>query len=138
MELHDGPIALTAWRPDDAPAVYAACQDPEIQRWIPGLPRPYTLDHARTFIGNADGFAVRERGQLVGAIALRMTADDTAATGYWCVREARGRGLATRALRRLCRHALDDLGAQRVELTAARGNVASQRVAEKVGFHAKE
>jgi len=65
---------------------------------------------------------------------LRITPHNTAGTGYWCVRRARGRGITTRALRRLCRHALDELGVHRIELTADLGNVASQRVAEKVGF----
>jgi RimJ/RimL family protein N-acetyltransferase len=47
---------------------------------------------------------------------------------------ARGRGVCTRALRLLSRHALDDLGLQRLQLVADPDNVASQRVAEKAGF----
>lgn len=39
VELHDDPIVLRAWREDDAAAVYAMCQDPEIQRWLPDMPR---------------------------------------------------------------------------------------------------
>ena len=54
--------------------------------------------------------------------------------GYWCAPEARGRGVATRALRLLCRHALDDLRLDRLELVTDPDNRASQRVAEKVGF----
>jgi RimJ/RimL family protein N-acetyltransferase len=47
---------------------------------------------------------------------------------------ARGRGVCTRALRLLSRHALDHLGLQRLQLVADPDNVASQRVAEKAGF----
>jgi RimJ/RimL family protein N-acetyltransferase len=54
--------------------------------------------------------------------------------GYWVVREARGRGVATEALRVLSRWALEELGLVRLELTTDPDNVASQRVAEKVGF----
>ena len=54
--------------------------------------------------------------------------------GYWCAPETRGRGVTTRALRLLCKHALEDLGLQRLELITDPDNGASQRVAEKVGF----
>ena len=134
MELHDGQIVIDSWMKGDAAAVYAACQDREIQRWIPGIPRPYTLEHAREFVNASDGLAIRERGELVGSIALRVTADDTASIGYWCAPQARGRGIMTRALRRVCRYALDDLAIDRIEMTAYRDNIASHRVAEKTGF----
>jgi RimJ/RimL family protein N-acetyltransferase len=134
MELRDGELVIGGWVPDDAPAVHAACQDAEIQRWIPRMPRPYTLEHARAFVGASDGFAIREHGEVVGSIALRLMADDTASVGYWCAPQARGRGIMTRALRRVCRHALDELAVQRLELTADRDNLASLRVAENVGF----
>jgi RimJ/RimL family protein N-acetyltransferase len=47
---------------------------------------------------------------------------------------ARGRGIATDALKLLSRWALDQLGLQRLELKADPNNVASQRVAEKAGY----
>ncbi len=130
---------LRPWREDDAPQVHVACQDPELQRWLPNLPRPYTRDDARAFVTGDLGlggyqFAITERASLVGSIALRIGKHQTGYAGYWLVREARGRGITTRALRRLCRFGLDDLGLERLELTADVGNVASQRVAEKVGF----
>jgi RimJ/RimL family protein N-acetyltransferase len=48
--------------------------------------------------------------------------------------EARGRGVCTSALRLVSRMALDDLDVQRMELITDPDNVASQRVAEKVGY----
>ncbi len=55
IELHDGELVLRPWREEDADAVYEACQDVEIQHWIPAIPRPYTLEHARAFVsGEAD------------------------------------------------------------------------------------
>jgi RimJ/RimL family protein N-acetyltransferase len=134
MELRDGQLVIEAWDENDAPAVYAACQDREIQRWIPVLPRPYTLDHAREFVNAAKGFAIRENGVLVGSIELSVIAHNTASVGYWCAPQARGRGIMTRALRRVCRYALHDLAVDRIEMTADRDNIASQRVAEKAGF----
>lgn len=60
--------------------------------------------------------------------------DYRATVGYWVAAEARGRGVCTRALRLLSRHALEELELQRVDLVTDPDNVASQRVAEKVGF----
>ena len=57
-----------------------------------------------------------------------------AGVGYWLVPAARGRGVATRAVRLLARWAFDSLGVVRLELTCGPDNVASQRVAERCGF----
>ena len=140
IELHDDAVVLRAWREDDAAAVYAACQDPEIQRWLPDeIPRPYTHDDARAFVTGALGlgpyhFAISEHGTVVGSVGLCLADHETAHIGYWCAPEARGRGITTRALRRLCRYALDELQRERLDLMTDIGNVASQRVAAKVGF----
>ena len=47
---------------------------------------------------------------------------------------ARGRGIATDALKLLTRWAFDQLGLQRLQLKADPDNAASQRVAEKAGY----
>ena len=54
--------------------------------------------------------------------------------GYWVARGARGGGICTRAVRLLARYGLDELELQRIDLITDPDNVASQRVAEKVGF----
>jgi len=72
---------------------------------------------------------------VVGGIGIGLNSNDYRATvGYWMAAEARGQGICTRALRLLSRHALDGLELQRVDLITDPDNVASQRVAEKVGF----
>jgi len=139
IELHDDPILLRAWREEDAAAVYLACQDPEMQRWLPVLPRPFTDEDARAIVSGAHGFgryqfAVCEHGTVVGSVGLRPAEHETGDIGYWCAPEARGRGITTRALRRFCLHALDELHLERLELITDSANAASQRVAVKVGF----
>jgi hypothetical protein len=42
MEVHGAGVVLRPWRLDDAPAVTAACQDAEIERWLAFVPQPYT------------------------------------------------------------------------------------------------
>jgi RimJ/RimL family protein N-acetyltransferase len=72
---------------------------------------------------------------VVGGIGMGLNSHDYRATmGYWVAAGARGQGSCTRALRLLSRHALEELELQRVELVTDPDNLASQRVAEKVGF----
>jgi RimJ/RimL family protein N-acetyltransferase len=75
-------------------------------------------------------------GAPVGSMGLRIDeADrDIAEAGYMVAPAARGRGVATTALRLVSRWALEDLGMARVHLTTHVDNRASQRVAERAGF----
>src|SRR5215217_8016403 len=50
VELRDADVLLRPFRADDAAAVAEACSDPDIQRFVPGLPFPYTIDDARAYI----------------------------------------------------------------------------------------
>lgn len=139
MELRDDPITLRSWQESDAPRVFEICQDPAIQRWIPTIPRPYTRDDAWEFVSGELGlgpyqFAVVDAERVVGSIGLQLAGHETGHIGYWCAAEARGRGIITRALRRLCRFGLDELDLERLALSTDLHNLASQRVAEKVGF----
>ena len=139
MELREGTILLRPWREEDAPAVCAACQDPEIQHWMPLIPRPYTLDDARAFVSGElalgpHQYAIEVDREVVGSIGMRVNENATGHVGYWCAREARGRGIVPRALRRLARYAFEDLELGRLELITDPDNMASQRVAEKAGF----
>ena len=60
--------------------------------------------------------------------------DRRARIGYWLTAEARGRGVATRTVRLLCRWAFSELALARLEITFGPDNTASQRVAERCGF----
>jgi RimJ/RimL family protein N-acetyltransferase len=139
MEIRGDRVVLRPWREEDAPAVHAACQDPEIQHWIPMIPRPYTPEDAVAFVGRelepgTYSLAVTVEGRVAGSIGMRVNDSRTGHIGYWCAREERGRGVTSDALRALCRHALDELGLERLELFTDPDNAASQQVAEKVGF----
>jgi RimJ/RimL family protein N-acetyltransferase len=144
VELQDGVIRLREWTMEDAPAVVRACQDPDIPHWIPWVPRTYTLDDAETYIRGCiesgderHAFAViePETDGLLGSIDMGINSQGYRGhVGYWVASEARGRGVCTRALRLLSRWALEELQLQRLELITDPDNVASQRVAEKVGY----
>ncbi len=142
--LVDGPIQLRLWRPDDAAEVTAACQDPEISRWIP-IPVPYTAEHAREFIAGAEkgwrdgtqaAFAIADAsdGRVLGAITLHCGSPRRWGLGYWIAPWARRRGVATAAARLVSRWAMREYDLVRLYLFTLDGNEASQRTALAAGF----
>jgi len=145
--LVDGPTALRAWRDSDLPGLVAACQDREISRWT-RVPFPYGPSDARAYLlqrhdslhaGTAAPFAIvasADRDQLLGSISLmRFSWQHTRAeVGYWLAQGARGQGHVTRAVRLITAWGFRSLALERIDLMAATGNPASQRVAERCGF----
>ncbi|MDQ2935414.1 MAG: GNAT family N-acetyltransferase [Chloroflexota bacterium] len=145
-ELRDSGIILRPWRLADVPRVTEICQDNEIARWTL-VPSPYQEQHARIWIEQtirdwADRkhatFAITEAdsGEVVGAIGLRLHGDYAVNgnIGYWVAEEARGRGIASTALRLLTRWGADQVGLSRLQLVTDPENIASQKVAERAGF----
>jgi RimJ/RimL family protein N-acetyltransferase/nitrite reductase/ring-hydroxylating ferredoxin subunit len=144
--LSDGVITLRPFRADDAPSVAAACQDQEIQRWIPIIPVPYAEVDARGFIlmtleawheGTGYEFAIADAAtdRYIGSIGLHIGPNPRRhAVGYLVAPEARGRGVAVRALRLVTHWGFEQLRIERLALWTLPGNVRSQRVAERAGF----
>jgi RimJ/RimL family protein N-acetyltransferase len=137
VRIEGGGLLLRPFTKRDTPAIVAACQDPEIARWT-RVPSPYTERHASEFVSARDetSFAITDlpSGELLGAIGLREHDEGVAEVGYWVKREARGRGVATRALELVAAWAFEALSAARVQLVAEPENEPSLRVAEKAGF----
>ena len=122
--------------------------DPLVQRFSWPRTAPFSAQDARDF------FVEQEQARLRGeeiSFALVEPADERvvlgggslydvdlaqarAAVGYWLAPAARGRGVATHAVRLVARWAFAELGVARLELTCAPDNHASQRVAERCGF----
>jgi RimJ/RimL family protein N-acetyltransferase len=74
-------------------------------------------------------------GKLLGGASLHHfdPLRDAVEVGYWLFVDARGRGVATRAVRELCEHALRN-GIWRVEAHVRIGNIASEKVLARLGF----
>lgn len=138
-------LQLRTFVPEDIDEVYAAAQDPDIQRWTT-VPSPYARVDAEYFVQHlvADGwrddaeytFAVRTdaRGPVVGAVALHHPRAGAWEVGFWTTKEYRGRGYMTEAVLGLARWAFTDLACVRLEWRAEAGNHASRAVATKAGF----
>jgi RimJ/RimL family protein N-acetyltransferase len=145
--LFEGDTALRSWRDSDLDGLVSACQDPEISRWT-RVPYPYGPSDARAYLlqrhdtlhtGTAAPFAIvlaNDRDHLLGSISLMRFSwsNARAEVGYWLGREARGQGHVTRAVGVITDWGFRQLGLQRIDLLAATGNPASQRVAERCGF----
>lgn len=145
--LAGGGVLLRPWATADVPGIVAAFSDPVMQRFS-WRTAAYTETDARDYLaeqeearsrGEGLSFALadpRDRDVLLGNVALQEVRLDQgcAAVGYWLVPAARGRGLATAAVRLLARWAFAELGLARLELTCSPDNETSQQVADRCGF----
>ncbi|HUR87011.1 MAG TPA: GNAT family N-acetyltransferase [Solirubrobacteraceae bacterium] len=145
LRLRDGDLVLRDWREDDAPFLEPVCGDPDVCRFTT-LPWAYTQPEALAWIrrqhdhrtsATAVVLAVTHAVDDValGSVSLGRFSDDgrQAELGYWLLPGARGRGLATTAAHVLCAWGFEHLGLARIELAILPENVASRRVAERLG-----
>jgi RimJ/RimL family protein N-acetyltransferase len=145
--LETARLVLRPFAEQDIEAVLAACQDEEIQRWVP-VPAPYTRADAEMFVrescpaGWHDGTMLnlgsftRDTGALVSSVGVSTgnRQPGIAEIGYWTAREQRGHGCTAEAVTALSRWAFEELGVQRLEWMTAVGNVGSRAVARKAGY----
>jgi RimJ/RimL family protein N-acetyltransferase len=146
VSLSDGTIRLDTLAPGHLEGLAELGRDPDVQRFT-YVPSPWEEGFETKWLeryeqGRADGsragFAIvdAENGAFLGMIALVQIdrAGRQAEAGYVVAPQARGRGIAARALRLLTEWALGELELERVELRISTDNVASIRVAERCGF----
>jgi RimJ/RimL family protein N-acetyltransferase len=119
--------------------------DPDIKRFT-RLPVPAPPDFPRTWLGRyeqgrrdgtSDAFAIEdEAGEFLGCVmAFGIEADaKTGELGYLVAPAARGRGVATKALRLLTEWGFGERGLLRLELMISVQNEASKAVAERAGY----
>jgi ribosomal-protein-serine acetyltransferase len=147
-ELTDGNIIVRVYREDDASALHEAARESiaEVSVWLPWCHENYSIEESRQFVSSraraAQGdewysFAIfaPEGGRFLGGVGLNFfnRVHQLANLGYWVRTSAAGRGVATKAARLVACFGFEQLGLHRIEIVAAVENVASQRVAEKVG-----
>jgi RimJ/RimL family protein N-acetyltransferase len=83
-------------------------------------------------------FAIADAGSdgFLGTIMLHSCdwKNRRAETGFWLAPGARGRGVMTRALRLVLDWSFEELGLERMELTALPENAAVPQIATKFGY----
>lgn len=135
-------LRLRRWRLADADDLVVCCNDPDVRRWLPPIPIPYTRGDAEEFITGARAddpsllrFAIELTGvPLAGAIGARTVAPGVVQMGYWVAPWSRRTGVASEALTLLARWAAGSQGVARVQVFTDTENVASMGVAEHAGF----
>ncbi|WP_395574057.1 GNAT family N-acetyltransferase [Streptomyces sp. BK79] len=121
--------------------------DPDFQRWNTPLKLWSDLAGARESLrarareareGRSASFRITDgdSGTTLGHLGVNEISLPLklARVGYWVLPEARGRGVATRALLLASRWAFTELGLHRLELGHADGHTASCRIAERCGY----
>lgn len=131
---------LRQWRPTDADWYAHAAHDPQIQRYTTEPPTLTAAEVRAAIVALADltdtvGLVICDAttGQRLGNIALRLDAG-VGEVSYWVSASARGRGVATRALRLLSEWAFAALGLSEIRRWTHADNVASRLVAERAGY----
>jgi [ribosomal protein S5]-alanine N-acetyltransferase len=144
--LTDRVVVLRRWAATDIGCVEEASRDPRIPEGTT-VPASFTeaeglawieRQWARAENGEGVSLAIADAGsdEALGIVVLLLRPQPgSAAIGYWVIKRARGRRLASRAVALLARWALTDAGLARVEALVEPDNTASQRVLEGVGFH---
>ena len=142
--LTDGEIVLRMRRTDDIADIAEASRDPETQRRLNDGPLSEEAQRetvARTeqqwATGRGAPFVIADArdDRPLGLLNLQLREDEEVANLAVSVfPEARGRGIASRALRLGALWGLRDLGLARVAAEAAVDNHASIRAIEKAGF----
>jgi RimJ/RimL family protein N-acetyltransferase len=115
------------------------------------VPSPYTKDDAFAWVALAESMGregsayhmlvtAATDGAPLGAVGLEvhqspeLYGEPHGEIGYWIAAPARGRGIATRAVRLLAAWALEEVALPVLEIHVLPGNGPSHAVARKAGF----
>jgi len=146
--IEDAALNVRAFRTEDVHPLHAAVSESiaEVAPYETWCHAAYTVDDAAEYVGwwrtawergIAYYYAVEDRssGELLGACGLSGYSAEHrhAMLGYWIRTSWTGRGVATRAARRVCTAGFVDLDLIRIGISVPIGNRASRRVAEKLG-----
>lgn len=143
-------LELRPFRRRDLEGLWEAVHEswPELARWLPWAHAGYGRVEAIRFIresaaawteGRAFDFAIRDPAdpsRHLGNISVWPTSkrERSGEIGYWVRSSATGQGVGTEAAARVARVGFEELELHRITLRIAVGNVASERVASKLGF----
>ena len=139
-EIATSRLTLRAIRESDWPAIFAYMSDSQVTAFLPEgvldeqAARAFARDHA-----GEDGKAVavleKASGQMIGHMPFHpWYAPETYEIGWAFGRPHQGRGYASEAAQALLAHAFATLKAHRVIATCQPQNIASWRLAERLGL----
>lgn len=142
-------VVVRPWEEADNPGLWDAIDSSRehLAPWMPWLESNVNPDNSLQYIRRARAqwllredlpvaIVERDTGQIVGGSGLHRInwTYRLFEIGYWVRADAVGKGYATETVQLLARLAFDELDANRVELAIDTTNVASLRVADRLGF----
>lgn len=143
-------LLLRPHRLEDAAALSALSDDPDVVRYLARVPYPNPPEQVRAYIQGALErlsagteapltVTLAETGNVIGSFSIRMNGlRREAEVGYWLGKAYWGQGLASEAVRAAVDYALGPLGCRRVWATVSVDNPASRRVLAKAGLTGDE
>ncbi|WP_028653360.1 GNAT family N-acetyltransferase [Nocardioides halotolerans] len=146
LDLGDG-LTLTALEPWQSAelAAFVAAERDHLAPWLPWGASLHDEDRARAFLQRyadgtaADGpriYALRVAGRMIGGTLFRVfdPAGGLCEVGVWLAADAQGRGHVTRAATAMLDWALLERGLHRAEWHCVPENLASRKIAERLGM----
>src|SRR5579863_4595890 len=145
-ELRTARLLLRSFEREDIPALVRLAGANEISATTLNIPHPYAEDDAETFLAKANedfragrsvsfAISISPGRELCGAVGLNIAdAHKRAELGYWIGVPFWGRGYATEAAGAVVAFGFETLRLRRIFAHHFSGNIASQRVLEKIGM----
>jgi ribosomal-protein-serine acetyltransferase len=147
MSEHETSIQIRKYQSGDVDAIYDAVIESrvELSRWMPWCHAAYSREETAGWVesrpdawendGEWSFVIVDGDGGFLGACGIHRIdrLNGVGEVGYWVRTSATRQGIATEAVRLLCRWAFRETTLHRLEIVASIENLASQRVAEKAG-----
>ncbi|KFN17464.1 GNAT family N-acetyltransferase [Aeromonas bestiarum] len=143
----DDELALLFLQPDMASELFGLCRENRdyLTQWLPWPPYIQQPVDSATFIRHAiekfargEGLttAIEYQGEVVGVIGYNQIDQALAKVtiGYWLAERWQGNGIITRACQALIHHAFEEMGMEKVEISAALENEPSRAVCERLGM----
>ncbi|MBA7569353.1 hypothetical protein ES708_11092 [subsurface metagenome] len=148
IKLTDGVVLLRPYGSGDVERLYQAARESitEMSPWMPWCHADYSIEESRAWLelraeawekGTEYEFVITDAkdGSFLGGCGLNHIdyKNRIANIGYWVRTSRTKRDVASAAVRLLAQFGFKKLKLNRIEVKAAVGNKASQRVAEKIG-----
>tara|TARA_B100000965_G_scaffold90471_1_gene73655 strand:+ start:114150 stop:114737 length:588 start_codon:yes stop_codon:yes gene_type:complete len=143
----DTQLSLSILSLSDAMEIFKVVEENRIylRKTLPWLDEVNTLDEQISYISHCISdyelhkgimYSIKSDGDIIGTMGLNSIDYEnmSCGVGYWVSEEFAGKGIATRCCSRLIDHCFNDLNLHRFVLEASVENIASCRVAEKLGL----
>lgn len=141
-------VRIRKFKSNDAPAFFTAVQESvaAVGRWLPWCHEGYTIEDATEWVTTAEDnwrndldyrFIIEneDTGSILGSVGINqiVRAHGVGNLGYWVRSSETSQGVCSRASRQAVHFAFTELGFTRLEIHVLVDNIASAKVAEKIG-----